>query len=408
MPRPRGRRGPLPDVLRSSNQVASQVYTSDWLASSPIFYNEKMGRVSENVNDVIDFRNLEFHPEGLHNFLDFGFSVLGQTPVQDVRILAPCSRLTRDAAGRLRLEALRDPVDDWGDRTTREADVLERLRSKVQEWEAAVDGPIVLPTSGGYDSRLLNVLLKDKGRIRSFSYGASARQEEAHEVVYAKRLSELLGTRWEHIPLGEFHSYLDEWDALYGCSTHAHGMYHIEFYRKIRERVGEGLPLLSGIIGDGWSGNVEIAEVNEIGKTKLLGYTHGAHATSSVCRLKADGNLMAEYFARHREILRDPRRRIVEAMRFKLILLSYLLRVPKSLGFRPWSPFTDVEVAMGMLCLPAARRRKRQWQREFFERQGLVVERMGLPADIQVWSTEHALECVPLRHLDATVLCAVG
>mgnify|MGYP003350174860 CR=1 FL=1 len=29
----------------------------------------------------------------------------------------------------------------------------------------------------------------------------------------------------------------------------------------------------------------------------------------------------------------------IEAMRFKMILLSYLLRVPAQFGFQPWSPF---------------------------------------------------------------------
>ena len=38
----------------------------------------------------------------------------------------------------------------------------------IQEIEDSIDGEIVLPTSGGYDSRILNYFIKDKSRIRSF------------------------------------------------------------------------------------------------------------------------------------------------------------------------------------------------------------------------------------------------
>ncbi|HEU4859385.1 MAG TPA: hypothetical protein VFT15_06105, partial [Chitinophagaceae bacterium] len=54
-------------------------YVTDWLASNTIFYNEKTRHVSHNINNVIDFRNLEFDAEGLNNYLDFGYCVFEQT-----------------------------------------------------------------------------------------------------------------------------------------------------------------------------------------------------------------------------------------------------------------------------------------------------------------------------------------
>lgn len=58
------------------------LFETDWLASQSVFYNEKTGQASHNINDVLNYTNLEFHPEGFNNYPDFGYSVLEQTPVR--------------------------------------------------------------------------------------------------------------------------------------------------------------------------------------------------------------------------------------------------------------------------------------------------------------------------------------
>jgi hypothetical protein len=52
------------------------LFETDWLASQPVFYNERTGKASHNINDVIDYTNLEFDREGFNNYVDFGYSVL--------------------------------------------------------------------------------------------------------------------------------------------------------------------------------------------------------------------------------------------------------------------------------------------------------------------------------------------
>ena len=76
----------------------------------------------------------------------------------------------------------------------------------------------MVPTSGGYDSRLLNYLVRDKGRIRSFTYGVSQNQASSTEVVYAKKISEVLGTRWSQVKLSNYHQAIDDWFDMYGFS----------------------------------------------------------------------------------------------------------------------------------------------------------------------------------------------
>lgn len=380
------------------------LFETDWLASQPIFYNEKTGQASHNINDVIDYTNLELHPEGFNNYLDFGYSVLEQTPVKHVKFLRHSSRLWVDEKGVLSVEYLDDPVEQWLDYRLSEEDIIDLIGERVRKWEHSVEGEIIIPTSGGYDSRLLNWCIENKSRVRSFTYGISENQAESYEVVYARQLSELLGTRWEQIPLGDFHQYFDDWDRLFGVSIHAHGMYHFEFYQKILPKVAGGNPFLSGIIGDAWAGSVNIALLENYTDVSRLGYTHGLQADSTRSKFSVERPLLSNYWETQRGRLEDAHLRVVEAMRFKIILLCYLRNVPKHFGFKWWSPFLDVDVCMAMLNLPPERKRDCIWQREFFQKVGLSLESMKLQATHQNTLDLQALRRIPVKPLDVNLL----
>ena len=157
------------------------LFETDWLASQPVFYNEMTGQASHNIHDVIDCNCLEWHPEGFNNYLDFGYSVLEQTPVKHVKFLRHSSRLWKDEQNELSVEYLDDPVEKWLNYRLSEDDIIELVRTRVRAWERSVDGEIVIPTSGGYDSRLLNWCIEDKSRVRSFTFGVTVNPDESHE-----------------------------------------------------------------------------------------------------------------------------------------------------------------------------------------------------------------------------------
>ncbi|MDR1740848.1 MAG: hypothetical protein LBR38_03245 [Synergistaceae bacterium] len=258
----------------------------------------------------------------------------------------------------------------------------ELIRSKVQAWERGLDSgaPIVIPTSGGYDSRILNWMVSDKSRIRSFTYGDTTPQSESTEVLYARELARRLGTKWEQVELDDFLTYIDRWHEMFGVSTHTHGMYHMEFYTKIRERLSPEfsnthLPLLSGIIGDIWAGMI-LPEIPDPSRLVALGYTHGLcadHRRALPRHPESEARL--EWWEKKKAKLADPRVRVLEANRMKNILLCYLLRVPKSMNYAPYGPLAEMDAALAMLKLPFERRKGRVWQVEFFERHGIFVNR---------------------------------
>jgi len=388
----------------------NKIYKTDWLASTPVFYNEKTGKVSNNINDVIDYKNFEFHPEGLNNYLNYGYSVFGQTPIKDVKFLRHSSELNIGQDNKIKINYLADPVNEFLDRRYKEEEIFEMLSNKIRFWESFVvkNNIIIIPTSGGYDSRLLNFFIQDKSKIRSFTYGFSKNQNNSWEVVYAKKLSEILKIKWQQIKLGFFHQYFDDWDKLFGPSVHAHGMYQIEFYKNIKKELEQELEsdyfLLSGIIGDVWAGNVSCGLIDKPEKLEILGYTHGMHADAKYSLLKSNNELRDKYFEENYYLLKDERWRIVEAMRFKIILLCYLLKVPSSFGFKTWSPFLDIEIALAMLNLPSYRRKSRLWQKDFFKKNGIDLENMNLKSDKRNVLNLEALNKYKLEPLKIDIL----
>jgi hypothetical protein len=381
---------------------------TDWLASTPLFYDPRTGVADVNIWQVILAVGapVDFHAEGLYNYLDFGYSVFQQTPVAGVRFLPPSARLYRDVTGTLEVEPLADPVEQWCDYRLGEHDVIELIRERVRAWEAGLppDQAIVLPLSGGFDSRLLLWCLRDKSRVRSYTFGLSADQERSTEVVFARALAEHFGVRWERIPLNEFHRHVADWDAAFGVSTHAHGMYHFEFYSKIRACFKGEHAFLSGIIGDAWAGSIPPRHLRAPADLTTLGYSHGMRADPTQLRLSAPLRLRNQFWFDHRDRLRDHRFQVITSMRFKLMLLSYLMRVPSLFGFQPWTPYLDIDIAMAMLNLPAERRANRQWQRDFFAKIGLDLENQGMNSNSSNSLNRQALKRYPVPVLDSALM----
>ena len=220
-------------------------------------------------------------------------------------------------------------------------------------------------------------------------------------------LATVLNTKWEQIPIGNFHRYIDEWFRLYGIATHAHGMYQMEFFEEVGRRCPRGRHLLSGIIGDMWAGHLTVPPVRNSDEVARLGYCHGMSASAAQCRLPQDGTLRERYFNEHAERLQDPRYRIVATVRMKLILLSYLCAVPRSFGFRPWSPFLIPEIALGMLTLPAHRRENRAWQVDLFRKHRVDFESHGLKAEPENTLNLQAIRLQPPPPLDRQLLSEV-
>ena len=381
------------------------LYETDWLGSRPVFYNEATGAASRDVNDVIVFADVEIDREGLAAYLAAGYSVFGHTPVRGVRFLPPCARLWRRDDGTLRVEELPLDLEDRLARRRTEDETIDMLRARVRAAESAAEGDVVIPTSGGYDSRLLNLMVAEPARVRSFTFGATERQWDALEVARARALAKLLGARWERIHLSPFHTYLDAWDEAFGPVVHAHGMYQMDFYRSVADRVKAGDLLLSGLGGDWFEGQGDWIVADPLtgpGDLHKIILTKRMHADAGAAVVPSTGSLYEEYYESHREILSHSMGRLVEATRIRFVLTHYLLRVPELYGLEADAPFLDYDLATAMLALPGERRDRRRWVTDYLDARGALLA--AVRGDGRYWLYWPVMRSQPLAPLDERLL----
>ncbi|TYR37746.1 hypothetical protein FXV77_00165 [Sphingobacterium phlebotomi] len=377
----------------------------NWVGCGTVFYHEKTGAVGASIEDVIDYANLEIDLKGLAAYLDYGYAVFGHTPVKYVKFLLPNETL-RVVNGKIQVAEQEDRIVDELGKQTKEGDVLGLMEERVNTWASSFQEDILIPTSGGFDSRLLNVLLKDRKRIHAYTYGTSYNQNLSREVVYAKALSERLGTHWQRIDLGKFNTYMPEWYARYGVSIAASGTYHMEFFDQIANiEKHKKLHLLSGIIGDAWAGAVAIPEIKTLELYRKLGHTHGMSADATQAMdVGYKDELVAPLFEKQKEFLELPAYRILATMRTKMMMLQFLITLPAHYGFEAYSPFLDQDIAIAMLNLAPERRANRQWQRDFFKKHNLLFEEEKHQYTYQNSLNYYALLNHPLEPLNVSVL----
>lgn len=381
---------------------------TDWLASKNIFYNTRTNLISDNINDLIDFGHIEFHREGLRNYLDYGYSVYGQTPINEIRFLSPNTKIWIDEKGLLQMETLPDPFEKALNHQSTPEDVEEYFHELINRWAEGSEKSIIVPTSGGFDSRFIDCMIEKKEHVHAYTYGISQRQSESMEAVYARKLCEILGISWKQIELGDFNLLIDEWYQIYGISTHAHGMYQMEFYDAIMKMESASDRFLgrvvSGIFGDVWSGNWRFPMIQHSRDLLVLAKNYGLNADSRYCKLKECHDLRDSFFETNRKQLQDENWRIIIAARMKIMLISYILRIPEYYGFETWSPFLDFEGVSKIINLDWKVKERRKWQVEYFRKNNVLIGELGLPCDYSNCLDQIAcLRCVP-KPLDAKLL----
>ncbi len=373
---------PLHDSLLDRNVLLrigdSIEIENDWLGSIPVYYNKKAKIISTLPNLCI--KDKAIHKEGLSNFCEFGYSVFEQTMFENVKFMRFYSKLIL-SDNQIKVEHKIDPVLDasFTSKQTETSDVISLMKRYISEIESQVEGDIVLPTSGGYDSRILNYLIEDKSRIKSFTYGVSKKQSKSNEVVYAKKISQIYNTEWQQIELGGYHKYIGKWFNIYGISTHLHGMYHLEFYEKLlNSNSFNNATFLSGIVGDAWAGSIDYKDIKSHSDLIELGYTHGMNLDLSCLQFETSSELKKKVFEAGVPYFSNNKLKAIYTIRMKLILISYLTQIPEYYGMPVWTPFLNFEIVKSTLNLSEQQRKNRVWQKSLFEKVGLNIEDMNL------------------------------
>jgi asparagine synthetase B (glutamine-hydrolysing) len=348
------------------------LHETDWLGVNFVFYNPISGKWGRGLNEVVDFKCLQFSDEGLQYYLNNGFMMYGLTPLKDIYYTLPNTSLVTNNSGNLQVIDHLDPLIHM----IQDESTVEELLQLLNDWFVKFDQEIstsrkqvILPLSGGLDSRMLASFLQNKEYVSAYTYGISLNQKNSYEVKLANIAANKMNIKWRHIELGQFHNYLDENFLTYNVSSHAHSMYHFEFFSKILEnRLLEAKSVvISGIYGDLWAGSWRFPHpIAHSGDLSTLVLHHGMKLSNAEIRVPQVQEL--SYYNKHREILNNEKFRILAAARIKVPVIRHLIETPNKFGLEVVSPFLDPKIVACMLNLPREDRQDRRWQKHFIER----------------------------------------
>ena len=362
-----------------------QEYETDWINSRPVYYHARTKKVGLNMIDVIDWDNFEFDPEGLYNYLFFGYQVFEQTAVKHVRFIPHSTIITQylddDAKLQLIIKSLNDPIESYiGKKSTVEI-AVNTLHGHVQKFEKLSQDNqkgkrFLLPLSGGYDSRLLATLIEDKSRIDAFTYDISLSEAYSFEVQFAHEVCQRLNINWKKLLLNKYwnNNYIQRNFSAFCLEMPIHAAFHMEMYDKIIQDFGNQYIVLSGSVGDWWSGlKMPLNTPKNFHNFDSLFFNHGISIPSEFINVPTNHEIKANVYEKNIQRLKeDEVFKIVFARRGRIGLASYIYRTAE-LYFDTYTPFYDIEIAMTQLNLPSSQRTSRIWLDHFFSERNLDV-----------------------------------
>lgn len=363
-----------------------QTYQTDWLNSMPVYYNTKTHRVALNMNDVVDWTNFEFDPEGLYNYLRYGYQILEQTPIKHVKFLRHSSKLTLylddKANPRYQIEHSEDPIDAIEKKTTDVSTVTNLLQSRIRKFEEdsqAHNKRFLLPLSGGYDSRLLALFINEKQRIDAFTYDISLNGRFCFETVWAQEVCKRLGIRWNLLHLTDYFQdkFVEKNFDLFCLEMPIHACYHMEMYEQIKSSHLNDYIVLSGSVGDWWNAfKVPINPPRNPLDFDGMFFNHGISIPTEFIQIKTSHEVKTEFFEKNASRLsRDDIYRIVTARRGRMGLATYIYRTANQY-FETFTPYYDFEIAIAQLLLPEDQKHDRSWIKALLAKNNLDVESM--------------------------------
>lgn len=354
--------------------------TNNWCGLSPYFYNK------ENPNEVskkLSTKEVVAYDEiGLNLYLNAGYCLFGRTPYQGYSFLRANETLNEGKVTNRNVDYLTNLVksDSVSVETT-----IQSIANRIHEIEKLSSEKIIIPLSGGMDSRLLLSLIEDKSRIEAFTYGQSWTQSKSNEVTKARALSKKMNFKWQHIEIRDYSNLMPLWIEKWGAASHAHGMYQMQFYAKIASLVPSNSVVLSGIIGDLLAGSLPTHSIRQPSQLFNLALSREMNAKSVAEKLAffeqstSIEDFLESEFATYESVLRHKRAADLVTIQNKNMLLRYLVEVPEWYGFNSQSPYLDECVGTNMLRLADELRQDRQWQKSYLEDIRLGDSYLGRP-----------------------------
>jgi asparagine synthase (glutamine-hydrolysing) len=202
------------EKLRRANGFFNIIYKKndllfvavDNLRSFPIFYSKRNGKIfiSDSTNWIMkNVKNMKVHPQYSEEYLVLGYVTEDNTLIENINQIPAGEfliiNLNRTEIKKKKYFELQHNFEI----KNVELNLIEQLDAiHIKIFQRLIDSldgrKVILPLSGGYDSRLIAFMLHKLGytNVLCFTYG----NENDNEVKISKKVASLLNFKWVFIP----------------------------------------------------------------------------------------------------------------------------------------------------------------------------------------------------------------
>ncbi|WHY18427.1 asparagine synthase-related protein [Paenibacillus sp. G2S3] len=260
-------------VLYRGNETFAVV---DRVRSFPIFFTSDGKSISDSVETLKEKYNISTDDADetvLCEIISCGYSQNNDTVFNMILQLA-AGQILRVNLNNIHLEYYYKHTHKYVD--YKFEDVIEKISNISSNLfdrliESLEGKTVILPLSGGYDSRYIAAMLKKKGyeKVICYTYG----QIGSYEVETSKSVAEILGFEWHYIEYDE-----KVWDQLLDKDCISYGEYshnyctipHFQDYPAIKkliemDKIPQNSVVVTGFCGDLPAGSFVLAKEDENG-----------------------------------------------------------------------------------------------------------------------------------------------
>lgn len=351
---------------------------TDWLGSFTCYYNTVSGEIASHWG-MLDLELCEWDSIGSYILKKYSFIPISRTLKKGIRrmlanqtlVWSPTELTCSTRQSNLKLET-----------SSHSSSIIKRVVSRLKN-DGLEKSEIITPLSGGYDSRFLASLIKYKFNksFKSYTYSLLGSLGDCFESKVSKVVAYRLESLWHSFDLTGYSRHEQTIIDWSGGFSHVNGDYYEMFADQVLamlDQPKEDVLIISGIVGDLWCGkvkakyksNIQINDVLHSHGVSLYGWLYNRKEMS--LSKQAEQELQKFFSIR----INSSESFLLELVRAKVALLSFLCYSFEKRGIRCSAPFLDKNVVEATLSLDSNIRFQRKWQNDYFKDINLADEQL--------------------------------
>jgi hypothetical protein len=355
------------------------VIKTDWLGSFPCYYDDVNREIASHWA-MLNLQSRECDFIGSYILKRYSFIPTSRTLKQGVRRML-CNQTLVWHPHEIECSTSHSNLNC--ETSIQSSNVVRSIAARLSK-DGLEKSEAIIPLSGGYDSRFLASIVKGEfgQTFRSFTYSLLGPQGDCFESKVSKVVAQKLEAPWYSFDLTGYARYEHTIIDWTGGFSHVNGDYYEMFANQVfkldEKPENQNTLVVSGIVGDLWCGKVGKDYYSNIQAEDVL-YSHGISTYDWMINsneIEVSIQAKKELNSFFSERINSNGTFLLELVRAKVPLLSFLCFSFEKRGIRCSAPFLDKTVVEAVLSLDPKQRLNRKWQKEYFKNLGLSDDQL--------------------------------